>query len=106
MDIITELMRSNQLSARDYINILSQLNKDYTETIQTAANTGDRRRQQLFTKKKDLVAREVSIHESCTLPAIAANFRVYLLHNFYSIISLYVISFCQKCCNMSLLLSK
>ncbi|KAF6020435.1 hypothetical protein EB796_021238 [Bugula neritina] len=64
MDIITGLMRSNQLSARDYINILSQLNKDYTETIQTAANTGDRRRQQLFTKKKDLVAREIRVWQA------------------------------------------
>lgn len=57
---ITVMMKRNQLTDLEYMKVLSELLEMYQSNVQSSVQNGDRRRQQLFTLKRDIVSREVS----------------------------------------------
>lgn len=67
IDGISTMMRRNQLSSHEYIQMLTQLHQGYNSNIQAAARTGDRKRQQLLTLKKEIVVKEVIYNKNLFL---------------------------------------
>lgn len=57
---IADMMRRNQLTALEYLDILKKLDDSYIRAIQSAKKEGDHKRSQLLHVKKDIVGREVS----------------------------------------------
>lgn len=55
------MIKRNQLSTREYIQVLNREVNSLTKNIQLATQTGEKKRQQILGVKRDIVAKEVCI---------------------------------------------
>ena len=61
IDAISMMIKRNQLSTREYIQVLNREVNSLTKNIQLATQTGEKKRQQILGVKRDIVAKEVCI---------------------------------------------